>query len=89
MLLSGGREILLTEHQRKNPPVGSGAAYPTAFEARLFPGWKLLVVSDGVWNYVGWEQIAKIAAQNQGNSLIAALHQAALDANAGKFRTMC
>lgn len=89
LLLSGGREILLTEHQRKNPPVGSGAAYPTAFEARLFPGWKLLVVSDGVWNYVGWEQIAKIAAQNQGNSLIAALHQAALDANAGKFRTMC
>ena len=85
LLLNGGREILLTENQRKNPPVGSGAAHPTAFEARLEPGWKLLVVSDGVWNYVGWEQIGAIAAQNEGDKLIVALHQAALDANAGKL----
>ena len=85
LLLTGGRETLLTEHQRKNPPVGSGAARPTAFEACLDPGWKLLVVSDGVWNYVGWDQIAAIAAQTQGDQLIAALRRAALDSNAGKM----
>ncbi len=85
LLLSGGHEILLTENQRKNPPVGSGAARPTAFEARLKPGWKLLVVSDGVWNYIGWEQMGVIAAQKQGDKLILALRQAALDANAGKL----
>ena len=85
LLLSGGQEILLTENQRKNPPVGSGAAYPTAFKARLKPGWKLLVVSDGVWNCVGWEQVGLIAAQNQGDKLIAALRQAVLVANGGKL----
>jgi len=85
LLLSGGRELLLTENQRKNPPVGSGAARPTAFEARLTPGWKLLVVSDGVWNYIGWEQIAAIAAQNQGEEIFAALRQAVGETNAGKL----
>ncbi len=85
LVLSGGPEILLTENQRKNPPVGSGAAHPTAFEARLKPDWKLLVVSDGVWNYVGWEQVGSIATQNQGERTIAALRQAARDANAGKL----
>ena len=62
LLLSGGRDSLLTEDQYKNPPVGSSAARPVAFSARLEPGWTLLVVSDGVWKYVGWESISRIAA---------------------------
>ncbi len=86
LLLNGGQALLLTEHQRKNPPVGSSAAYPVAFNAKLKPGWCLLVVSDGVWKYVGWEAVTQTAARRQGLELIAALRQAALDANGGKMQ---
>ena len=85
LLLSGGREILLTEGQRKNPPVGSSAAHPVAFSARLQPGQTLLVVSDGVWKYVGWEHIATMAAHYSGLDLIAALRRAAWDASGGRL----
>ena len=85
LLLSGGREFLLTEGQRKNPPVGSSAVRPVGFSARLHPGWTLLVASDGVWKYVGWEQIVRMAAQNQGQELVAALRRAAWDANGGRL----
>lgn len=85
LLVSGGRDLLLTENQRKNPPVGSSAAHPVAFSARLHPGWTLLVVSDGVWKFVGWEHIACLAAENEGQALVAALRQAAWDANGGRL----
>ncbi len=85
LLLSGGRDLLLTEDQRKDPPVGSSAARPVAFSARLTPGWTLLVVSDGVWKFVGWEHIAEMAAQKQGQELIAALRGAAWDASGGRL----
>lgn len=85
LLLQNGRDWILTENQRKNPPVGSSAASPVAFSARLQPGWKLLVMSDGVWKYVGWENIARMAATQSGETLIASLRQAALDANGGKL----
>ena len=85
ILLQGGRMTLLTESQRKNPPVGSSAAHPVAFSARLKPNWKLLVMSDGVWKYVGWENIARMAAAQGGEPLLASLRQAALDANGGKM----
>ena len=85
LLLCGGRDLLLTDDQRKNPPVGSSAARPVAFSARLAPGWVLLVVSDGVWKYVGWEKIARIADPHRGPELIAALRQAALDASGGRL----
>ena len=85
LLLSGGSAVELTEQQRKNPPVGSSAARPVAFSARLQPGWKLLVVSDGVWKSVGWEQMAQIAARQQGQPMIEALRQAALASNGGRM----
>lgn len=85
LLVSGGREFLLTENQRKDPPLGSSAARPVAFSARLTPAWKLLVVSDGVWKYVGWEHIAQLAAHNQGRELIAVLRRAAWEANGGRL----
>ena len=85
LLLNGGRETLLTDNQRKNPPVGSGAAYPVAFSARLGPGWKLLIVSDGVWKGLGWDGIARLAHAHGGESLIAALRLAALEENGGRL----
>lgn len=85
LLINSGREFLLTEDQRKNPPIGSSAAHPVAFSARLHPGWTLLVVSDGVWKFVGWESIARLAAGNEGQALVAALRRAAWDANGGRL----
>src|SRR5439155_3667592 len=46
---------LLTEHQRKDPPVGSGGAIGTGFSCEMIAPWKLLVMTDGVWKYAGWE----------------------------------
>ena len=86
LLLTGGQDILLTDGQRKNPPVGSSGARPTAFSARPAPGWVLLVVSDGVWKYVGWESITQIAARHQGQALIDALRRAAREAGRGKLQ---
>ena len=42
-------------------------------------------MSDGVWKYVGWDNIVRIAATQSGESLIASLRQAALDANGSKL----
>jgi len=86
LLLTGGRDILLTDGQRKNPPVGSSGARPTAFSARPAPGWTLLVVSDGVWKYVRWESIAETAARHRGQELIDALRRAALEAGGGRLQ---
>lgn len=85
VLLQGGQAAWLTEDQRKNPPIGSGEAIPVAFHADLNGLWKLLLISDGVWRYVGYESIAKIAAERDGDALIATLRQAALDGNGGKL----
>ena len=86
LLLSGGSATELTERQHKNPPVGSSAARPVAFSAGLKTGWKLLIVSDGVWKEVGWEQLAQIAARHQGQQIIDALRQAALVSNGGRMQ---
>ena len=86
LLLSGGSATEMTEQQCKNPPVGSSAARPVAFSARLQPGWKLLIVSDGVWKEVGWEQMAQIAAQHKGQQIMDALRQAALASNGGRMQ---
>ncbi len=61
---------LLTENQRKNPPVGSSAAIPTTFTVKTGKSWKLVVMSDGVWRYVGMEAIAEAAKQLEGQLLI-------------------
>ncbi|MGI4790609.1 MAG: SpoIIE family protein phosphatase [Janthinobacterium lividum] len=86
LLLNGGQDFLLTENQRKNPPVGSSAAHPVAFEANLQPGWSLLALSDGVWKFVGWECIIQLAADNKAQKLVTALRQAALDAGGGRMQ---
>lgn len=58
-LLLGDKFVQLTEHQHKNPPIGSGAARLTAFSAKLDSSWKLIVMSDGVWKFAGWEAIVE------------------------------
>lgn len=85
LLLNNGQEHLLTERQFKNPPVGSSAARPVAFSARLGRVWKLLVISDGVWKYVGWETIGQRTRQKEGQELIASLRQTAAEASGGEL----
>ncbi len=47
-----------TERQRKNPPVGSGGCVGTPFQCAPRAGEQLLLMSDGVFRWVGIEAIA-------------------------------
>jgi len=54
LLVSGGREFLLTEDQRKNPPVGSSAARPVTFSAARHQGRELVAALRGAaWDANG------------------------------------
>lgn len=77
LLVAGERSVVLTEQQRKNPPVGSLAAEWTPFRADLTGGWKLLLTSDGVWKYVGWEVMLEACMRHAGRELVEALRRAA------------
>lgn len=55
----------LSERQRKNPPVGSGGAWPTPFGFSLRKGWQIVLMSDGVWRYLGMESVAQIGRENE------------------------
>ena len=70
MLMQGGATKILTDHQFKNPPVGSGAAEAVEFGNILTAPWTLLSMTDGVWKYIGWEKLAALAEQKQGQELI-------------------
>lgn len=85
LLINGQEHSVLTDRQRKNPPVGSGAAAPVPFSAKIDQGFRLLAVSDGVWKYVAWEAIISHCAKQKGQSLISAIRQMALEQNGGKL----
>ncbi len=82
-LIRNSQSLLLTEDQRKNPPVGSGAAYPIAFQASLSSEWTLLIMSDGVWRYVGYDAIGEMSAHKAGQVLISGVRQMQLEQNGG------
>lgn len=75
--------VLLTEHQQKNPPIGSGAARLAPFSARLNQPWKLLLMSDGVWKFIGWETIIKRCGADSGQELMSSLRAVAAKNNGG------
>jgi hypothetical protein len=76
---------VLTAHQFKNPPVGSGEATFVSFELELTAPWRVLVMSDGVWKYAGWERVWDCAARLSGDELIAELQTAARLRTTGEF----
>jgi PPM family protein phosphatase len=84
-LLHGDRFAVLTERQQKNPPLGSGACRPTPLSAQLSEPWKLLVVSDGVWKFVGWERMTRLMRSDAGDALVALLRDAAVESSAGRL----
>jgi len=82
-LVTRHEAILLTEHQRRNPPIGSGGAYPVSFKSELKSPWKLLLATDGVYRYVGWEAITEILRYNGGRTAIEMLLKAQRDSHGG------
>jgi serine/threonine protein phosphatase PrpC len=86
LLVCGECAVELTARQRKNPPVGSGAAEAVPFAAALSAPWKLLAMSDGVWKYVGWDRIIEAARREHGASLVAALQRSARLPRSGRFQ---
>ncbi|HEX4609031.1 MAG TPA: protein phosphatase 2C domain-containing protein [Urbifossiella sp.] len=85
LVTAGGEAREATAGQRKNPPVGSGGADFAPFAASLAGPWAVLVVSDGVWKYAGWDRIIRAAAGLRGEALVDALKTAARLPGSGRF----
>jgi len=73
--------VILTDRQYKNPPVGSGAVKFEAFSSRPGVRWRVLVVSDGVWKYVGWERMIAVGRSAQGNQVAEELRREVLQSH--------
>ncbi len=82
----GGRVRDLTAGQSKNPPVGSGTAAFVPFWAALVRPWRVVVMSDGVWKYVGREQVQRFAVELADQPLVDALQRAARLPGSGRFQ---
>jgi hypothetical protein len=83
--VSAGRAVDLTRRQFKDPPVGCGAAIFVPFELRLAAPWAVLLVSDGVWKYGGWDRLFRLARAERGRGLVEALQAAARLPGSGRF----
>jgi hypothetical protein len=82
-LLLGEKFVLLSERQYKNPPVGSGGAQFIPFSARLDEPWKLLIMSDGVWKYAGWDRITERSRSDSGQALVSGVRDGAVATTGG------
>ncbi len=85
LLIESAGFIELTANQRKNPPIGSGGATPTTFDARRSPDSSLLMMSDGVWKFVGFDRIVQAARVSAGIDLALQLRELQLSGNGGKL----
>ena len=85
LLVAGGRAVELTRGQHKNPPVGSGAARPVPFDAAS-DAPRVLVMTDGVWKYVGWQRVTETAHRDRGAALLASLQRDARLPGSGRFQ---
>jgi PPM family protein phosphatase len=81
VLILDNSAVILTDRQHKNPPLGSGAAKFEAFSAKPGMGWRVLVVSDGVWKYVGWERMIAVGRSAQGNQMAEVLRREVLQSH--------
>ena len=85
LVKSGSLEAFeATQHQYKNPPVGSGGARFVPFAEKLQTPWSVLAMSDGVWKYAGWKQLIEAVSSLQGQTLIDHLQEQARLKN-GRF----
>ncbi len=82
-LEEGGDFNDLSERQRKNPPIGGGCSWTTLFHLAEAKG-SLLVVSDGVWKYAGYENL-KDAAKEIPNAGVEGLRDCVLSRQGGSL----
>lgn len=59
-------------------------AYHLLFPGRWTPAYTV-VMSDGVWKYIGWERIEEMSRRYQGGALITELREAAASGWGGKL----
>lgn len=72
-IIRGSIYIDLTEHQRRKPLLGSGAAVPVPFAAELQVGDVLLIGSVGLFKYATPEAICAIVRANSAEAVAAKL----------------
>jgi serine/threonine protein phosphatase PrpC len=77
LLVDAGGINELTSKQAKNPPVGSECAVFVPFAAQLVSPWMVMVMSDGVWKYIGWDQLRDCATRMRGQPLLDCLQEKA------------
>jgi hypothetical protein len=83
ILLFDASEFILTDRQRKNPPVGSGAAIFEPFSSALEGWWRILILSDGVWKYAGWDNVIRRGREADGQTVIDKLREDVLVRSGG------
>jgi len=66
----GKDAAVLTRHQEKNPPIGSGGANIVPFSAHLKAPWIVAAMTDGVWKYVGWDRLHEVFQSDQRETAI-------------------
>jgi hypothetical protein len=76
MATHGRPTVQLTSRQAKNPPIGSGESWPMAFAAEVIQPWRVLVMTDGVWKYAGWDNVFRAAEAMQGPAILDVLRAA-------------
>lgn len=86
VLVGGNDHHRLTDNQIKNPPVGSGVAEFVPFASRLIAPWLVLLMSDGVWKYAGWDTIVSVITQHDGQTMIDSLQDSARLPGSGEFQ---
>lgn len=62
--ISSNGETELSERQRKNPPLGSGGCLGAPFEYHVRLDEQTLLMSDGVFRFVGSEQLARTCRES-------------------------
>jgi PPM family protein phosphatase len=86
LLVSRAQTNELTARQQKNPPVGCGAAVAVPFGAAVEEPWRVLLMSDGVWKYVGWARVIDVARGAAGSIVISELQRLARLPGSGRFQ---
>jgi hypothetical protein len=86
LLVNDHGATILTADQRKDPPVGSGAAVFTEFTAELGRAWRVLALTDGAWKYVGWDRVIDSARSYGGQSVLGRLQELARLPRSGAFQ---
>jgi hypothetical protein len=85
LLVTPSNVMELTHEQHKNPPIGSGASWPTTFQQNVGDEFRTIAMTDGVWKYVGWNRIKQSAPTVSQVLLLEQWKQAARLTKTGRF----